>query len=122
MKKKILFTVLIGIIVMFQGISFGAELTIYGSGGVVVNTQTGEVTICPNALPPTKCATLKIEGDEIKIFSGALQSSFPGQGVNGVLTSLDGQEYNVIVNQGDISVGSSGGYILSNFKVKIINP
>ncbi|MCD4679262.1 MAG: hypothetical protein K8S00_02625 [Bacteroidales bacterium] len=121
MKKNILFTVLIGMMIMFQSLSFGAELTIYGSGGITINPQNGEVTVCPTA-STEKCATLIIEPDEIKILDGNAQGNYPGQGINGVITTEDGQSINVQIIQGNISVGSNGEYVLSSFDIKVINP
>jgi len=122
MKKKILFTVLIGMIVMFQSMSFGAEFTIYGSGGITINAQSGDVIICPKTDPSKVCATLKIEGDEVKIITGDLQSNCPGQGINGEITTEDGQLLEVHVIQGYISNGSGGCNSRNNFNIKVINP
>ncbi len=121
MKKKILFTVIIGMILVFQSVSFAAELVIYGSGGIIVNLQTGDVSICPKA-SNDKCATLIIEEDEITILTGDVKSNYPGQGISGYITTEDGQVLNVELIQGNISVGSNGGYTLSSFNIRVINP
>lgn len=121
MKKKILFTVLMGMVVMLQSVSFGAELTVYGSGGITINPQNGDVTVCPKA-STDKCATLIIEPDEIKILDGNAQGNYPGQGINGVITTEDGQSINVQIIQGNISIGSNGELVLSSFNIKVINP
>ena len=120
MNKKILFTALIGIMVMLQGISFGAELTIYGSGGVIINSKTGDITICPN-LSSDVCAILKVEGTEIEIITGDIQSNYNGEGISGTITTSDGRVLNVTVNQGNISCGSSNDYVLNDFNIKVIN-
>lgn len=122
MKKKIIFTAIIGMMVILQSVVYGAELTIYGSGGVTVNITTQEVVVCPvtaNAV----CATITIEDDEITILTGDVKSNYNGQGVAGILTTPDGQVYNVLLSNATVSGGSSaGGYVGSNLTVQVINP
>lgn len=121
MKIKLLLTVLIGIFGIHHSISYGAELVIYGSGGVTINTQTNEITVCPN--PTTqKCATLIIEGDEIEIVTGDVKANYPAGGVTGLITTVDGQVYNVLLDKGNISDGNSGGLLLHDFCIHVINP
>jgi len=117
MKKRIFFTVLFGMVVMFQSMSFGAEFTIYGSGGITINAQTGDVTICPKTDP-----ALKIEGDEVKIITGDLQSNYPAQGGTGEISSDNDQCLKVHIVHGNISNRTgSGAYLSNNVNIKVIN-
>lgn len=118
MKKKIFFTVLIGMMVMFQSLSFGAELIIYGTGGVTINYQTGDILVCPKADPSKKCATLIIEGDEIKILESANQ-----QHVISSTTSLSaGLVLNILTSHNNSSGERINGYELNNLNLKVTNP
>lgn len=121
MKKKIILTAIIGMIVMLRSVSFGAELTIYGTGGVTVNLITKEATVCP-LFSVKKCATIILNENEIKILVGDIKSNYNGQGISGILKGEDGTVYNIIVCQGNISGASSGGYTLNDFNIKVINP
>ncbi len=106
---------------MFQGIGFGAEIDVYGNGGVSINFVTGEAKICPtpgNSL----CATLRINGDEIEIITYDTDSNHPQQFISGTISPEEEQLLNAVLSQSINSGEQCNGYTLGTINLKVINP